>query len=485
MQDNSLFRHVSRINKVLNWAFFALCFVMLIAGIATKTISESIIPLAVTILSAFLALFLRLKKKETAASYVLVASALLQVLPMLLTMSGESVYVLAMLPLSVTALYLNQWTFLVVGIIINAVTLIIHFMTQGAATADFLFADILQILITFVLFMLVRTGKRLVLEASDSGEQSRKLLADLQKAVEAIKSSTEVLNGDISKGTENLNTVRAISDSITSATQDITAGIVDQNRSVSQINHMIKEAYKKVSELTEFSNQLKSVSTTASKLVSDGSDKIGVMDKQMEMINGAVAQSVETVQELNDNVDEINDFLSGITQIAEQTNMLALNAAIEAARAGESGKGFAVVADEVRKLAEQSALTVNQINQIIHQIKEKTKHVLEEVSRVQTAAQDGEKVVSTVNQTFDSIREAFRDIDSYIADEFSRIENVADLFSRIDKEAESIAAISEAHTAATEELLATLQEQNANIEDMNHLMQNIKASSENLQSVIA
>ncbi|SHJ04392.1 methyl-accepting chemotaxis protein [Thermoclostridium caenicola] len=485
MQDNSLFRHVSRINKVLNGAFFVLGFVMLIAGIATKTISESIIPLAVTILSAFLALFLRLKKKETAASYVLVASALLQVLPMLLTMSGESVYVLAMLPISVTALYLNQWTFLIVGIILNVVTLIIHFVTQGAATADFLFADILQVLITFVLFMLVRTGKRLILEAGDREEHSRKLLDDLQKAIEVIKSSTAVLNSDISKGNENLNTVRAISDSITSATQEITEGIVDQNRSVSQINQMIKEAYNKVSELTEFSNQLKSVSTTASKLVSDGSDKIDVMDKQMEMINEAVAKSVETVQELNDNVDEINDFLSGITQIAEQTNMLALNAAIEAARAGESGKGFAVVADEVRKLAEQSALTVNQINLIIHQIKEKTRHVLDEVSRVQTAAQDGEKVVSTVNQTFDSIREAFRNIDSCIADEFSRIGNVADLFSQIDKEAESIAAISETHTAATEELLATLEEHNANIEDMNHLMQSIKASSENLQGVIA
>lgn len=484
MQNNSLEKHVVRVNKILNMLFLGLGLIMLIAGLTTQTNSTSIFSLSVTILSSVLALFLRHKKKEAAASYVLVASALLQVLP-ILPLIGESALVLAMLPIVVAALYLNQWIFCIVGVVANAFLVIIHLTTPSSTVDTYLFSDILQVLITVVLFVLVRSGRGLIQNASEKEAHSKMLLDELQKTVDAIKVNTSVLNGNISKGKDNLNVIREISNSITSVTQEIAEGIMGQNKSVSQINQMIKEVYQKISELTEFSNQLKNVSANASNIVTEGSEKVNIMDKQMDMINQVVTKSVETVQQLNDHVDEINNFLSGITQIAEQTNMLALNAAIEAARAGETGKGFAVVADEVKRLAAQSALTVKQINNIISQIKEGTQNVLDGVTRVQLEAQDGEKIVSAVNQGFEMIREAFTNFDNYIVDESGRIRNVADLFSDIGAEVESIEKISEQHTSATEELLATLEENNANIEDMNHLMHSIKTSSESLQAVIS
>lgn len=484
MQENLLMNHVKKINKIINWIYFALGFVMSIVTIATRNfMAESIIPLAITVVSAFLALFFRCKKKETIASYIIVTSALLQVLP-LLPMAGESAYISAMIPISITALYLNRWLFIIYGGIINAFLIVLQFSTPDADGGAAIYALICFVLITFVLFLLTKNGGKLIQDANEKEAQASNLVNELQKTMHVVKESTSSFNSDIHKANENLEVVHEISSSMTLATQEITTGIVGQNDSVMQINQMIKEADKKISELSAFSNQLKEVSAKASYVVTEGSDKITTMDKQMVIINQAVTKSFETVQELNKNMEDINNFLSGITQIAEQTNMLALNAAIEAARAGESGKGFAVVADEVRKLAEQSANTVSQIYEIINQIEEKTKNVLDEVHKGQTATQDGEKVVKIVNDNFDMIQVSFKDIGQFIVDEISRIGNIAELFSHINKEVESIASISEEQASSTEELLAILEAHNTNIDNVHNLIQDISCSSRNLQGII-
>lgn len=124
----------------------------------------------------------------------------------------------------------------------------------------------------------------------------------------------------------------------------------------------------------------------------------------------ASASDVMTNQHnLNQNVSEvsrlvldINEILTLIKQIADETKMLGLNAAIEAARAGEAGAGFSVVSSEIRKLSEQSKDTVGRIRELTKNIDKK---VQETTNSSQLNIRSSEEQAAATQEVSASIQE--------------------------------------------------------------------------------
>lgn len=305
-----------------------------------------------------------------------------------------------------------------------------------------------------------------------------------EKTMITIKTATNSLNDAINSSSDSLKTVYEISNSMAIAIGEITKGVVGQSDSVNQISLMMQEADMKVSEVVDITNKLEDTSKQASGMVLKGSEDISRMDRQMNIIDQAVSKSYYLVQDLNTSMEEINKFLDGISHISHQTNLLALNASIEASRAGEAGKGFAVVAEEVRKLAQQSKAIAGDIAGITAMIHNKTLEVLEETNLGMEATREGEVIYKNVSKSFEQIQQKFQDINQFILEESSRLKNMAELFSMIHMETESIASISEEHSASTQELMATTEEHTASVESIYHLLENIRESSNKLQQMV-
>ena len=117
----------------------------------------------------------------------------------------------------------------------------------------------------------------------------------------------------------------------------------------------------------------------------------------------------ESIEDINNSTNEVNEAITIISQIAFQTNILSLNAAVEAATAGEAGKGFAVVAQEVRNLANKSAEAAKQIEDLMHSLKSKTDHgkniVTEMTSGYELLSENIKNNLSHVKNVVDSLKE--------------------------------------------------------------------------------
>lgn len=192
------------------------------------------------------------------------------------------------------------------------------------------------------------------------------------------------LKNMIEKLRKMMNDLKLASDSVASASQQLSAsteqmtrGITEQSGRSDQIITSSNEMSQTITAIAKNALNIATSTTETAKIAKDGE---GIVDKSMEEVKAiavTVNESAKLMVSLGGRSKQIGAIVDVIKDIADQTNLLALNAAIEAARAGDQGRGFAVVADEVRKLAERTAKATSEIAGMIMSIqKEMDKAVL-------------------------------------------------------------------------------------------------------------
>ena len=269
---------------------------------------------------------------------------------------------------------------------------------------------------------------------------SYKLLKNFQRDSEIIVNYLKE-----TKQTGFLNIVRGEKDELSIISKFVNAYVLKMNK----IIEIAEQTTQEIIKLSNYSNQLKNhisgISDKTSKSVQAGRTIVAGLDNNINIANecqnkiqeskghidttgsamqsllGQLNSSIENQTELNNqisglknNVAQINNVLSLISDIAEQTNLLALNAAIEAARAGDYGKGFAVVADEVRKLAESTDNSITEIStnikSVINDLTNISKSLEENAGILVNLEDDGAESQEALNTTQQHIDEVVSSI---------------------------------------------------------------------------
>ena len=249
-------------------------------------------------------------------------------------------------------------------------------------------------------------------------------LSDASKSLMDATSRLSIFDVGMTHISEQLmnyaKTLSTVSESNLAVVEETTA-------SLNMVDENAKATAQMIDNLNEDAQLLAAKTQESQKLLNNAKDLKDELVQDMKVM-------AEEMSQLMCLVDEVNEIVDKVQEIAGQTNLLALNASIEAARAGELGKGFAVVADEVRKLADDTNIQLVDMRQFVSQMN----HATEE-SRISL-----EKSVESGNRMGEMIDGATA---SVLANT-SRLRNIADDVNEMNTSIGDIwDAISEINTA--------------------------------------
>ena len=221
------------------------------------------------------------------------------------------------------------------------------------------------------------------------------------------------------------------------------------SENVIEIGNMIDKVNDNTEELAKDADNMKELGENAENILRQ------LIAGQKEMVTHIGVVNDKT-HEANKAAGKISEVVNLITEIASQTNLLSLNASIEAARAGEAGRGFAVVAENIKQLAEQTTSSAADIQDIIHDLEQKSGETVEKTEAVNNIvnkqSEDMKQTADILNQVITGITGLIDKIDSIavsVANMDKSKENVVDVIGNLSSVSQENAASTEETSAST------------------------------------
>lgn len=315
-------------------------------------------------------------------------------------------------------------------------------------------------------------------EFEETDKKQKEMTEDILNTVKTIDKNSNAIN-------EITDKIRSSSEEVSHAVQEISSGASNTAENIQNQAVLSDEINNKIIETNQISKEMSNASNQTSKALTNGVEKVNELTLKTDEVNKINNDVYNSILELKEKSNMVNEITEMITEIANQTNLLALNAAIEAARVGEQGKGFAVVAEEIRKLAEQSKESASNISNIIIELQDGAEKSVQAVDTLKEANESQYNLVKETNEVLSSIEENTKVLSEKISNVYEKVGNMLESNEKVVGVISSVSAISEQTMANAEEAAAMTNEHIEQAVQAQQLVSELLETSKKISKYIA
>ncbi len=236
----------------------------------------------------------------------------------------------------------------------------------------------------------------------------------------------------------------------------------DQSAAVKEIVATMEDNTALSEDISQRIKDVSGVAVKTNNIVAEGVTFIEANMKQLQEIADTNYNTISGIKVLGDKIENIWSIVSLINSVADQAKIIAFNAELEANNTNSSGKNFHIVANEIRRLADGIIESTKEIKTRITEIQESSDDLI-------LASENGTEKIQAGVETAKNLE-----------DRFSSIKNASEITA---ESAEKITTIIQQQASASEQILITLKQISAGVENFSMATEYISKASENLKTV--
>ncbi len=316
-------------------------------------------------------------------------------------------------------------------------------------------------------------------------EKMKELTQSLGNIVGKIRNSSDTMSSNSYELNDTSSQTLAANNEISKAVEDVAEGSTGMAASISKINENLLEMSNETKDINASVDEIKNQTVAVQDSSKIMNDKIKSMQDSSHKMDEGISAISKRIETVNTTVDKVSNIVSVIEEISSETNLLSLNASIEAARAGDAGKGFAVVAQEIRVLSDNTNTELENIKQIISSLVEECRYCVQASGTIVEDNAKQKEEIKAVLDEFGSLDEQIQKT-AEKADEIEELVTaMIELNDDITKSSNSLTDVSAANAAATEEMNANIEELNAMMNGVSEMAGHMNDESDGLKEALS